>query len=136
MYIIIFIYISIIYLKTNINFKDLKFIINNMFKPNGFIHLQLKSTCIHGIVPGFCGLCIAASQAAAAKRKLLLTPIIIPEKPAFSSPIANCEHIWAWISDNEIRGTMCDFAMPIHDIQTGLANFCINCHAIGCLTCT
>jgi hypothetical protein len=97
--------------------------------------MPLQANCFHGIIPGACAICAAASQAAAAKRAALLSPLEIPKRPPFSSTITNCEHKWSWISDNQIIGVSCDFSWPIHDIQTGLANYCINCHAVGCLTC-
>lgn len=130
------IYLYINYLKTNIKFKRINFIVGSIPKFYGFVSSRLKSNCYHGLIPGFCATCAEKTQAAALKRESLLNPLIIPKKPAFSSPITNCEHTWSWVSDNTIRNVMCDFGMPIHDIQTGLANYCIDCHAIGCLTCT
>lgn len=75
-----------------------------------------------------------AAACHAAKRKLLLKPVIIPQKAAFSSTIANCQHIWTYITDNGMRGVACDFNTP-HEISAGLASFCVVCHAVGCVTC-
>ncbi len=97
--------------------------------------IALQSKCIHGMVVGGCLICQSAWEAAAAKRKALLHPLIIEKKAAFSSTMANCEHKWSWISDDQIHGVVCDFGLPIHDVQSGLASFCGICHAVGCLTC-
>lgn len=95
----------------------------------------LFSRCSHGIAIGACWMCQQAWNAAAAKRRLLLNPIVIPWKPAFSNDIANCEHKWRWISDDGIMKVACDFGLPVHEIQTGLASYCQFCFAVSCLDC-
>jgi hypothetical protein len=61
-------------------------------KNNGLNIMPLKSLCFHGIIPGACAMCNAASQAAAVKRASLLKPLIIPKQAAFANAMANCEH--------------------------------------------